>query len=41
MRPPATTVDMAKSLEGVVRTYSIHAAGVVIGDRPLTEYLPL
>ena len=28
-------------LEGVVRNDSIHAAAVVIGDRPLTEYLPL
>ena len=34
-------VDMAQPLEGVVRNDSIHAAAVVIGDRPLTEYLPL
>ena len=34
-------VDMAMPLEGVVRNDSIHAAAVVIGDRPLTEYLPL
>jgi DNA polymerase-3 subunit alpha len=34
-------VDMAIPLEGVVRNDSIHAAAVVIGDRPLTEYLPL
>jgi DNA polymerase III subunit alpha len=34
-------VDMALPLEGVVRNDSIHAAAVVIGDRPLTEYLPL
>ncbi len=32
---------MALPLEGVVRNDSIHAAAVVIGDRPLTEYLPL
>ncbi len=32
---------MATPLEGVVRNDSIHAAAVVIGDRPLTEYLPL
>ena len=32
---------MAMPLEGVVRNDSIHAAAVVIGDRPLTEYLPL
>jgi DNA polymerase III subunit alpha len=34
-------VDLAKPLEGLVRQDSIHAAGVVIGDRALTEYLPL
>src|SRR5437660_724524 len=34
-------VDLAKPLEGLTRADSIHAAGVVIGDRPLTEYVPL
>src|SRR4029078_13081258 len=34
-------VDIAMPLEGVVRNGSTHAAAVVIGDRPLTEYLPL
>src|SRR5207244_12842049 len=34
-------LDRAKPLEGLVRQDSIHAAGVVIGDRPLTEYVPL
>jgi DNA polymerase III subunit alpha len=34
-------VDLAKPLEGLVRADSIHAAGVVIGDRPLTDYVPL
>jgi DNA polymerase III subunit alpha len=34
-------VDLAKPLEGLVRQDSIHAAGVVIGDRPLTDYVPL
>jgi DNA polymerase-3 subunit alpha len=34
-------IDMAKPLEGLVRQDSIHAAAVVIGDRPLVEYLPL
>src|ERR687897_2211784 len=34
-------VDLAKPLEGLVRADSIHAAGVVIGDQPLTEYVPL
>src|SRR5213075_1736330 len=34
-------VDLAKPLEGLVRQDSIHAAGVVISDRPLTDVLPL
>jgi DNA polymerase III subunit alpha len=34
-------VDLAKPLEGLVRADSIHAAGVVIADRPLTDYVPL
>src|SRR5213596_539558 len=34
-------IDLARPLEGLVRQDSIHAAGVVIGDRPLTEYVPL
>jgi DNA polymerase-3 subunit alpha len=34
-------VDMARPLEGLIRQDSIHAAGVVISDRPLTDYLPL
>ncbi len=34
-------VDMARPLEGLIRQDSIHAAGVVICDRPLTDYLPL
>jgi DNA polymerase-3 subunit alpha len=34
-------VDLARPLEGLVRADSIHAAGVVIGDRPLIEYVPL
>jgi DNA polymerase III subunit alpha len=34
-------VDLAKPLEGLVRQDSIHAAAVVIGDRPLTDYVPL
>ncbi len=34
-------VDLARPLEGLVRADSIHAAGVVIGDQPLTEYVPL
>jgi len=34
-------VDLARPLEGLVRQDSIHAAGVVISDRPLTEVVPL
>ncbi len=34
-------VDIAKSLEGLVRHASTHAAGVVISKEPLTNYLPL
>jgi DNA polymerase III subunit alpha len=34
-------IDLAKKLEGVTRHASVHAAGVVIGDKPLTEYTPL
>lgn len=34
-------LDLAKKLEGVARHASMHAAGVVIADQPLTEYTPL
>ncbi|MBF0492917.1 MAG: DNA polymerase III subunit alpha [Deltaproteobacteria bacterium] len=34
-------LSIAKSLEGLNRHASTHAAGVVISDRPLTEFLPL
>jgi DNA polymerase-3 subunit alpha len=34
-------VDVARGLEGIVRNNSIHAAAVVIADRPLTEIVPL
>ena len=34
-------VDLAKGLEGIVRNSSIHAAAVVIADRPLTDIVPL
>ncbi len=34
-------VDVATGLEGIVRNSSIHAAAVVIADRPLTEIVPL
>ena len=32
---------LAKKVEGTARHASTHAAGVVIGDKPLTEYTPL
>jgi DNA polymerase III subunit alpha len=41
---PITTkrlIDMARPLEGLVRQDSIHAAAVVIGDRDLSDYVPL
>lgn len=34
-------VDVARKLEGVARHASVHAAGVVIADKPLVEYTPL
>jgi DNA polymerase III subunit alpha len=34
-------VDVARGLEGIVRANSIHAAAVVIADRPLTDIVPL
>ena len=34
-------IDVAKGLEGIVRNNSIHAAAVVISDRPLQEIVPL
>ncbi len=34
-------LDTARRLEGVARHASTHAAGVVISDKPLTEYIPL
>jgi DNA polymerase III subunit alpha len=34
-------IDVAQGLEGIIRNSSIHAAAVVISDRPLTDILPL
>jgi len=34
-------IDVARGLEGIVRNASIHAAAVVIADRPLTDIVPL
>lgn len=33
--------DAAKRLEGTIRSVGTHPAGVVIADKPLTEYVPL
>jgi DNA polymerase III subunit alpha len=42
-RDPVTAraFDIAQKLEGLHRHASTHAAGVVIGDRPLSELVPL
>lgn len=34
-------LDLARKLEGVARHASVHAAGIVISDKPLTSYTPL
>ncbi len=34
-------IDTAKGLEGIVRNAGIHAAAVVIADRPLTDIVPV
>lgn len=34
-------LDLARKVEGVSRHASVHAAGVVIADKPITEYTPL
>ena len=34
-------LELAQKLEGTVRHLSVHAAGVVIGPKPLIEYVPL
>ena len=36
-----TLIDVSKTLEGLPRHSSTHAAGVVIASRPLVEYVPL
>lgn len=37
----AHLMDMALKLEGLYRHASTHAAGIIIGDRPLNELVPL
>ncbi len=34
-------VDVARRLEGLARNASVHAAGVVVADRPLDQFVPL
>ncbi|MHC4418362.1 MAG: DNA polymerase III subunit alpha, partial [Planctomycetota bacterium] len=34
-------IDICKRLEGLTRHASVHAAGVVIADEPLTNFIPL
>ena len=34
-------LDVARRLEGLPRHSSVHAAGVVISDKNLSEYVPL
>jgi DNA polymerase-3 subunit alpha len=34
-------IDISKKLEGLARHASVHAAGVVIADEPLTNFVPL
>ena len=36
-----TLIDVSKTLEGLPRHSSTHAAGVVIASKPLVEYVPL
>jgi DNA polymerase III alpha subunit len=36
-----TLLDMALKLEGLYRHASTHAAGIVIGDRPLSQLVPM
>ena len=39
--PAARLFEYAEKIEGLLRNASTHAAGVVIGDRPLDELVPL
>jgi len=39
--PASQIVEYGNVIEGMVRNVGTHAAGVIIGDRDLTEYIPL
>ncbi|MEJ6390597.1 DNA polymerase III subunit alpha [Gymnodinialimonas ulvae] len=41
VNPTRRLMDYAEQVEGLLRNASTHAAGVVIGDRPLDELVPL
>jgi DNA polymerase-3 subunit alpha len=41
MRRLKDLIETAQNLEGVARHASSHAAGVIISDKPLVEYVPL
>ncbi len=41
VNPARRLFDYAQQVEGLLRNASTHAAGVVIGDRPLDELVPL
>ncbi len=41
VNPTRRLFDYAEKIEGLLRNASTHAAGVVIGDRPLDELVPL
>ena len=34
-------LDLAKQIEGLARSAGTHAAGVVVSDRPISQYIPL
>ncbi len=34
-------LDLARQIEGLARSAGTHAAGVVVSDRPISEYIPL
>jgi hypothetical protein len=40
---PATRplIDMAMKAEGIKQQVGVHAAGVIVSDKPMTDYLPL
>lgn len=40
-KPLAEAVELARSLENMVRHSSTHAAGIVISNEPLADYIPL